>query len=98
MPRDYSSINQTHFRTCLRAYAQVGESASASSFALAVTFDIIKIMKEKFVRKLQRSGTHSYSLNIPKELVEEFGWRDRQKLEIVFGGRKHDLTIRDWKK
>jgi hypothetical protein len=44
------------------------------------------------------SGTHSYSLNIPKELVEEFGWRDRQKLEIIFGGRKHDLTIRDWKK
>ncbi|MEX2008152.1 MAG: hypothetical protein WD850_01520 [Candidatus Spechtbacterales bacterium] len=54
-------------------------------------------MAQKYTRKLQKMSTHSYVLNIPKELVEEFGWRERQKLEIVFGGRKHDLTIRDWK-
>lgn len=53
---------------------------------------------EKYVRKLIKVSTHSYSVVIPKELIDKFGWRERQKLEIVFGGRKHELTIRDWKK
>lgn len=53
---------------------------------------------KKFTRKLQKVSSHSYSINIPKELVDEFGWRERQKLEICFGGRKHDLTIKDWQK
>ncbi len=37
---------------------------------------------KKFVRKLQKDGTHSYTINIPKELVEEFKWKEWQKLEI----------------
>lgn len=53
-------------------------------------------MAKKFIRKLQRSGTHSYILNIPKEVVGRFGWRERQKLVVEFGGRKHELKIRDW--
>ncbi|MAG59931.1 hypothetical protein CMO96_04040 [Candidatus Woesebacteria bacterium] len=53
-------------------------------------------MAKRFTRKLQRTSTHSYILNIPKELVDQFGWRERQKIEIIFGGRKHDLLIRDW--
>ncbi len=52
---------------------------------------------KKFVRKLQRMGTHSYSITIPKDLVKKFGWRERQKLEIIFGGRKHTFTVKDWK-
>jgi len=52
---------------------------------------------KKFVRKLQKMGTHSYSLIIPKELVKKFGWRERQKLEISFGGRKHTFEVKDWK-
>jgi len=55
-------------------------------------------MAQKFVRKLQKVSSHSYSINIPKRLIEKFGWRERQKLEIIFGGRKHDILIRDWKK
>jgi len=52
----------------------------------------------KFVRKLQKVSSHSYSINLPKRLIEKFGWRERQKLEILFGGRKHDILIKDWKK
>jgi len=55
-------------------------------------------MAQKFVRKLQKVSSHSYSINLPKRLIEKFGWRERQKLEIIFGGRKHDILIRDWKK
>jgi len=55
-------------------------------------------MAQKFVRKLQKVSSHSYSINLPKRLIEKFGWRERQKLEILFGGRKHDILIKDWKK
>ena len=55
-------------------------------------------MAQKFVRKLQRMSNYSYSINLPKRLIDKFGWRERQKLEITFGGRKHDIVIKDWKK
>lgn len=48
--------------------------------------------------KLRRVSTHSYAVTIPKELIKKFGWRERQKLELLFGGRKSEITIRDWKK
>jgi len=53
---------------------------------------------KKFVRKIQKLSSHSYCIVIPKELMRKFKWKERQKLEIIFGGRKHDLLIRDWKK
>lgn len=53
---------------------------------------------KKFVMKLRKVSTHSYALTLPKELVKEFKWKERQKIEIVFGGRKPELIIRDWKK
>jgi len=52
---------------------------------------------ERFVRKIRRVSTHSYAITLPKELVKKFGWQKRQKVEIVFDGRKSELTIRDWK-
>jgi bifunctional DNA-binding transcriptional regulator/antitoxin component of YhaV-PrlF toxin-antitoxin module len=54
-------------------------------------------MTEKFVRKIRRVSTHSYAIVLPKELIKKFGWKERQKIEIIFGGRKHDILIRDWK-
>ena len=54
-------------------------------------------MRETFVRKLQKTSTHSYVVNIPKELVNQFKWREKQKLEIVFQGKK-EVVIKDYKK
>lgn len=51
---------------------------------------------EAFVRKLQRVGSHSYSINVPKEIVDEFSWRERQKLVIKKNGER--LIIEDWKR
>ena len=51
-----------------------------------------------FKRKVSGKAPSSLTINIPKELVDKFGWRERQKLEIIFGGRKHDILIRYWKK
>ena len=53
---------------------------------------------EKFIMKLRRVSTHSYAVTIPKELIKKFGWRERQKLELSFGGRKAEIIVRDWKK
>jgi bifunctional DNA-binding transcriptional regulator/antitoxin component of YhaV-PrlF toxin-antitoxin module len=54
-----------------------------------------KYMRE-FIRKVRRVSTHSYAITLPKESVKEFKWKERQKVVISFGGRKHELTIRDW--
>jgi len=54
-------------------------------------------MANKFIMKLRKVSTHSYSITIPKELIKKFRWKERQKLEILFGGRKHEFTVRDWK-
>ena len=55
-------------------------------------------MAEKFVRKLTRASSHSYVLTIPKKLIKEFRWQERQKLEIVWGGRNKEFIVRDWKR
>lgn len=55
-------------------------------------------MKEKFIRKIQKTSTHSYVINIPKDLVSRFSWREKQKLEIVFSGRRGQILVRNWKK
>jgi bifunctional DNA-binding transcriptional regulator/antitoxin component of YhaV-PrlF toxin-antitoxin module len=55
-------------------------------------------MITKYIRKLTRTGTHSYSINVPKELVKEFKWRERQKIEIVHDSKRDQFVVRDWKK
>lgn len=52
---------------------------------------------EEHIRKLQRTGAEgrSYSLTLPKKLVQELGWRERQKLTVEKTNSK--LIIKDWK-
>jgi len=51
----------------------------------------------KFIRKLTKVSSHSYSLNIPKEIIQKYGWREKQKIVIEDQGRGR-LLIRDWRK
>jgi bifunctional DNA-binding transcriptional regulator/antitoxin component of YhaV-PrlF toxin-antitoxin module len=55
-------------------------------------------MLKKFVRKLTRASSHSYTINIPKEIVKELKWRERQKLEITYNPKKQQLVLQDWEK
>ena len=50
----------------------------------------------KSVRKVTRVGLRSLSITLPKELISELKWKEKQKLTIkrVRGG----LLIKDWKK
>lgn len=48
-------------------------------------------------RKLMRMSSHSYALVIPKEVVEKYGWRERQLMAITDKGRG-TLEVRDAKR
>ena len=48
-------------------------------------------------RKLMRMSSHSYALIIPKEIVEKYGWRERQLMAITDRGRGA-VEVRDAKR
>ena len=50
---------------------------------------------EKYTRKLIKVSTHSYSIVIPKELIEKYGWKEKQKLVLEDRGRGK-IEIRDY--
>ncbi len=50
---------------------------------------------QKEVRKVIKNGRGSYYINIPKELMKELRWRERQKLTVRKSGGK--LVVEDWK-
>ena len=52
---------------------------------------------KKEVRKLNKISSHSYSLMIPKKIIEKYGWRERQKFTVEDKGRGR-LEIKDWRK
>ncbi len=55
-------------------------------------------LEEKNIRKLTRMGREgsSIGMTIPKELVKELGWRERQKVVVKKSGK--NLIISDWEK
>jgi antitoxin component of MazEF toxin-antitoxin module len=51
-------------------------------------------LKDKNVRKVMRSGG-SYAVTIPIEIMQELGWKEKQKLVVKKQGKK--VMIEDWK-
>lgn len=51
---------------------------------------------EKEVRKLRKRNKYTYSLTIPKEMIDKYKWREGQKLVIEDKGNGR-LQIRDWR-
>jgi antitoxin component of MazEF toxin-antitoxin module len=49
--------------------------------------------KERAVRQLQKSNG-TYYVTLPKEVVGELGWQERQKVTVRKYGKK--LIIEDW--
>jgi len=52
---------------------------------------------KQHVRKLKKNSTYSYSLTIPKEFIEKYGWKEKQKLVVEDLGRGR-IQIRDWRR
>lgn len=53
---------------------------------------------QRNIRKLTRIGNKSYGITLPIEVIREFKWRERQKLELVVDKKKKEIKIKDWKK
>jgi len=51
----------------------------------------------KEIIKLTKKGRYSYTVTIPKEIIEKYGWKARQKLTIEDKGRG-SLEIKDWRR
>jgi hypothetical protein len=51
---------------------------------------------EKIVRKLTRSGSHSYYVLLPPEIIRDLKWKAHQKVTVEKQGK--NVVIRDWKK
>lgn len=50
----------------------------------------------KNIRKITKTGGGSYYVVIPKELMRELKWKERQK--VVVSKTAKGLVIKDWKK
>jgi len=53
-------------------------------------------MLKKQVRKLTRTSRSSMYVVVPKEFLEDLGWREKQKL--VIERKRGGVFIRDWRK
>ena len=51
--------------------------------------------KNESVRKITKTGTYTYYVTIPKALIDELGWRERQDVMVARSGDK--LVVQNWK-
>lgn len=58
-----------------------------------------KPKKEENIRKLSKTaGGTSYAVTLPIDIIRKWGWRERQKLELVIDEKNQIIKIKDWKK
>jgi len=51
----------------------------------------------KNIIKLNKKSEYSYTVTIPKEIIDKYGWKAKQKLTIEDKGRG-SLEIKDWRR
>jgi len=56
---------------------------------------IIEIPIQKYIRKIQKVR-YSYYLTLPKEIIRNLDWKEKQKVIIKKSGKR--IIIQDWKK
>ena len=49
------------------------------------------------IRSLTKmGGGQSYAITLPKAVIREFKWKERQKLQLTINRRSKSITIKDW--
>jgi len=51
---------------------------------------------KKYIRKIVKNGRNSYYINIPKEIIKELKFKERQKLTVHL--YRNRIIVKDWKK
>ena len=55
--------------------------------------------EDENIRSLIRmSNGKSYALTLPINVIRDFGWEKRQKLELTIDAKRRRFTISDWPK
>ena len=52
--------------------------------------------KREQTRKISKTGSYTDYVTIPKAILRELGWRERQRVVVKRKGKS--VVIRDWKK
>jgi bifunctional DNA-binding transcriptional regulator/antitoxin component of YhaV-PrlF toxin-antitoxin module len=55
------------------------------------------MIEQKSIHKLKKSSAYSYYVTIPKEIIDKYGWKEKQKLSIKDKGHGK-IEISDWRK
>lgn len=56
-------------------------------------------LENRNIRKLTKmAGGSSYGITLPIDVIREFKWRERQKLQLKIDKKKKRIMIEDWKK
>ncbi|MFA5925770.1 MAG: hypothetical protein WC831_02455 [Parcubacteria group bacterium] len=53
--------------------------------------------EKKGIIKLKKASAYSFSVTIPKEIIEKYKWREKQKLVVTDKGRGK-IEISDWRR
>ena len=51
-------------------------------------------IENRNIRTLYKSGSGSYSLTLPIEIIRAFKWREKQKVTVKKSGK--NIIISDW--
>lgn len=56
-------------------------------------------LENRNIRKLTKlAGGTSYGITLPIDVIREFRWKERQKLQLRIDRKKKRIVIEDWKK
>ena len=55
----------------------------------------MKSYSKENIRKITKTGSGSYYIIVPKEMIKELGWKERQKVILKRIGK--DIKISDFK-
>jgi bifunctional DNA-binding transcriptional regulator/antitoxin component of YhaV-PrlF toxin-antitoxin module len=51
------------------------------------------------IRKIAKTaGGSSYAITLPIDVVRRWGWKEKQKVELIIDEKNKVIKIKDWKK
>ena len=56
----------------------------------------LRVVKDKIIRKITKTGDYTYYITIPREFISELAWRKKQKVVVQKIDKK--IVIEDWEK
>lgn len=74
-------------------YLSFNDKLVYDSIDVVLTTSILHVRVKIMKRKIYKGGKYSYVVSIPKELVKELGWKEKQYVEITKKGKK--LQVQD---